>query len=271
MRDVAVSPNEKEVFYTLISPNSDYSAIAYSKRVGRAWTDPRTAAFSGRFLDLEPFVAPDGETLYFISNRPMKQRPNAKDFNIWYCKKSNGVWGRAFPLDTNINTPLNESRPTLSNYGALYFSRYNELSASEDIFFCTKEKGKFTPPVPLDDNLNSSKTETNAYIAPDERFILFASDRKPCQGGTDIFIAYKSGATWLKPKPLSGLINSGVLEFAPFVSYNGEKFFFSSERDDINNLKNTSMSFDSFLQLLGNPANTTGNVYWVNARQVIPY
>ncbi len=42
------------------------------------WSNPETAWFSGRFNDLEPAFSPDGQKLFFTSNRPLKDADSAK-------------------------------------------------------------------------------------------------------------------------------------------------------------------------------------------------
>jgi Tol biopolymer transport system component len=44
---------------------------------------PEVAPFSGRYKDLEAAFSPDGQTVYFSSDRPTTDNPQKKDFDIW--------------------------------------------------------------------------------------------------------------------------------------------------------------------------------------------
>lgn len=68
--------------YFFRSNYKDYD-ILVSHADGAGWTRPRITAFSGRWRDLEPAMAPDGSRLIFASSRPV----NGSD------KPMDGHWG----------------------------------------------------------------------------------------------------------------------------------------------------------------------------------
>ncbi len=78
-RDMALAPNGKELMYTLQYKSGLFSAILISKKVKNAWTKPEIAPFSGKFNDLEPAYTPDGNRIYFASNRPKDKTGERKD------------------------------------------------------------------------------------------------------------------------------------------------------------------------------------------------
>src|SRR5450432_3965013 len=69
-RDMAISPSNDELFYTL-QYGTQFNAILYCKKVKNQWSNPVIAWFSGKYGDLEPAFSPDGTRLYFTSNRPL--------------------------------------------------------------------------------------------------------------------------------------------------------------------------------------------------------
>ena len=91
-RDMAISPNGDEIFYTLqYRGGFVYSTIMYSKKINGKWTTPEIASFCGQYFDEEPAFSPDGITLYFSSNRPLTGIEK-KDYDIWSVTKVNGAW-----------------------------------------------------------------------------------------------------------------------------------------------------------------------------------
>lgn len=89
-------------------------------------TKPKIAPFSGQYSDADPFFTPEGEGVYFISYRPIKQKSEQKnDFDIWFTTFNNGNFGEPVHLDEIINTDKDELYPSVSMYGNLYFSTEN--------------------------------------------------------------------------------------------------------------------------------------------------
>src|ERR1700722_10421714 len=91
-RDIAISPDGNDLFYTIQWYFGLYSVILHSQKINNRWTDPDTAWFSGRFNDLEPAFSPDGSKLFFTSNRPLNSSDSAKDYDIWYLQKKGTHW-----------------------------------------------------------------------------------------------------------------------------------------------------------------------------------
>ena len=71
-RDMAISPDGNDLFYTIQWYFGLYSVIFHSQKINNRWTKPDTAWFSGRYNDMEPAFSPDGNRLFFSSNRPLK-------------------------------------------------------------------------------------------------------------------------------------------------------------------------------------------------------
>src|SRR6187549_1889445 len=72
-RDMAISPNGTEMYYTLLANQNAFSTILYKQKLSNTkWSTPEVASFSGKFGDLEPAFSADGRKLFFSSNRPIE-------------------------------------------------------------------------------------------------------------------------------------------------------------------------------------------------------
>lgn len=121
-RDMALSPDGKEIFYTIVSPLNVFSAIIYMhKDEKNNWSKPEVASFSGEYSDMEPAFTGDGKKLFFVSNRPLIG-DTAKDFDIWYIEKINGKWAQPVNIGKPINTEANELYPSVASNVNLYFT-----------------------------------------------------------------------------------------------------------------------------------------------------
>ncbi len=265
-RDIAISPDGKEIFYTLRNPSraTSYSVIMHMFATDSGWTAPKIASFSGEYADLEPFIAPGGNRLYFVSNRPKDTQDSISDWDIWFVTKQGGRWQNPTNVGQPINTDQDEFYPSVALNGNLYFTttRSNGIG-KEDIFCAPFKDGEFGQPLPLDLTINSTGFEYNAYIAPDESYLIFGGyGRKGGLGGGDLYISLKEDGVWQSAVALPKGMNSSALDYSPFVSPDGKYLFFTSNRiykKDPDVPWNTK----SYLDMLTGPQNGLQSIYWV--------
>jgi Tol biopolymer transport system component len=229
-RDMAISPDGNDLFYTIQWYFGLYSVILHAQKLNGQWTKPDTAWFSGRFNDLEPAFSPDGNKLFFTSNRPLNSSDSVKDYDIWYLQKKGNQWEAPVNAGAPVNTGKDEFYPSLTKTGNLYFTRNND-DTGDDIFMSEMKDGKFTTPKPLPEAVNSKGDDFNAYIDPDEKFIIFSSyKRKDDLGRGDLYFAIRKENVWQPAVHFNQLINSATLDYSPFVSTDHKYFFFSSKK-----------------------------------------
>lgn len=65
------------------SNDSSHRTIYLSKRIDGEWSAAEPMPFSGDFSDDDPFVSPDGQWLYFVSERPADENDKELDADIW--------------------------------------------------------------------------------------------------------------------------------------------------------------------------------------------
>lgn len=235
VRDIAISPNGNEVSFTAQSVMGNLSTIMVSKKNGESWNEPKIASFSGKYFDLEPFFSHDGLKLYFVSTRPLDQTSTeAKDFDIWYVERKtlNAEWSAPKNMGSPINTEHNEFYPSIANNGNFYFTRDNPtLNNKDDIYVSVYKRGSYQKPQALPNTINTESYEFNAFIAPDETYLLFGGyNRKDGFGSGDIYISYNTQEGWNQAKNLGVKLNSNKWDYCPFV-HKGI-LYFTSKRDN---------------------------------------
>lgn len=270
-RDFAISPDGNEIYYTITTPKSTFQTIVFlRKQKDGSWSKPEVAAFAGKFSDLEPAFSADGKTLYFASNRPLSGT-EPKDFDIWKVERAGTDWGTPVNLGTTINTETDEFYPSITKSGNLYFTAtYNGGVGREDIYVATWKDGVFQKPMPLDTVVNSKFYEFNAFVSPDEKFIIFTSYGRDDMGGGDLYISTKSEkGNWQPAKNLK-VLNSKQLDYCPFVSLDGTTLFFTSDRHalPVSFLKERA-SVKDLSEILNSSLNGNGNIYWVDFKAII--
>ncbi len=235
-RDFTVSPDGSEAYFTRSHFDNKTRFIVRAENVSGEWTNPEIASFSGRFNDLEPFFSPDGNRIYFASNRTADQKGVKGDFDIWYVEREpDGAWSEAVRLDAPINTDGNEYFPAVAASGNLYFTAEREDSkGAEDIYLAAmRADGTFMAPVSISENVNSTAYEFNAYVGPDETLLIFSSFGRPDgQGGGDLYYSLKdANGGWGRAMNLGEDINSASLDYCPHYDAGNGVLYFTSNRE----------------------------------------
>ena len=102
-------------------PVSRKATIYVSRFNGKEWSAPDTAAFSGKYSDMDPALSPDGRRLYFSSIRPVGGQTRG-DLDIWMVEQTGRGWSEPIQLGTEVNTTDDELYPSISRDGSLYFA-----------------------------------------------------------------------------------------------------------------------------------------------------
>ncbi len=238
VRDFALSNNGDEIYFTVESYKKEFSAILFIKRIKDTWSAPEVATFSGQYRDLEPFFSSDGLTMYFVSTRPVNASTTKDDADIWYVKRATlqAAWSAPVNLGSPVNTLKDEYYPSLAKNGNIYFTRESaDENRKEDIFRSVYSNGKYAEPVALSDSVNSTTYEFNAFVTPDEQYLLFSSYGRPDDmGGSDLYISHKNkSGEWSAARNLGPAINSKRIDFCPFYDARDHILYFTSERNTL--------------------------------------
>ncbi|HOP06622.1 MAG TPA: hypothetical protein PLF13_04945 [candidate division Zixibacteria bacterium] len=263
-RDACFSADGLEFYYTLMGP--ERPAILCITLDDERWTRPRVAAFSGRYPDLEPAFSPDGSRLYFASKRPMtgQQPPN---WDIWYTTRSDSGWNQPINIDAPINSGGDEFYPSLAANGNLYFTAERpEGLGKEDIYRARMIDGLWSAPENLGASINSEGWEFNAFVAPDESYLIYtAVGRDDDLGNGDLYISFADSSGTFGPAVNMGpTVNSTSLDYCPYVTPDGRFLFFTSRRLSPMADDSTRLSYDDILQSLRTAENGRGNIYWMS-------
>ncbi|HMI60209.1 MAG TPA: hypothetical protein VK518_04855, partial [Puia sp.] len=118
----AFSPGGDTLYFLKGLPDANFFSICVSFKKNGQWTKPQIVPFSGQYSDADPFVTKDGKTLYFVSNRPVREGgPVKPDWDIWKTEITGSGWAMPVHLDSTINSSAGEYFPTIADNGNLYF------------------------------------------------------------------------------------------------------------------------------------------------------
>ncbi len=264
VRDFSLSNDGREAWFSLQSAREELSQIAVSYYENGQWSTPELAPFSGPYRDLEPSLSPDNMRLYFASNRPGSDGDSLKvDFDIWYCQRqqAGGAWSEPINLGAPVNTSADEFYPSLSKDGSLYFtSNRSGGQGKDDIFVAHLKNNRYQTPLALDSSINSAGYEFNAYIDPDQRFLIFSAyNRDDGMGSGDLYISLWRENEWQPALNLGAGINSQAMDYCPFVDQANSLLYFSSRRSLLQAASFASL--EAYRQELNQYANGMSRIY----------
>jgi Tol biopolymer transport system component len=262
---MASTPDGLELFFGVVT--DERSWILHTKEVDGRWTEPEVASFSGAYNDYDLTMSPDGNRVYFTSNRPVDGTgPVLENSDIWYVDRTENGWGDPVRFPEPINTEMRELYPSESRDGYVYFfSSRSGGFGSFDIYRSALREGEFGAPENLGASINTEENETDACISPDGDYLVFTSTREGGFGSGDLYVSFRTDdGGWTQAENLGDAVNTEHLEFCPSVSRDGRYLFFTSNRPKSETIAETSAIREE-LGLTPSLERPDIDIYWVDA------
>ena len=268
-RDIAITPDLKEIYFSVAMGPTSYVTIVVVKEVDGVWTSPEVAEFATNmnYKFIEPSISPDGSKFYFVSNMPTEGE-NKEDYNIWVLDRTDDGWTKPYEIGPPVNSDGPEFFPSVTSDGTIYFTRDNPDRTST-IHRSRLIDGHYGEVELLGETVNAGRSRFNAFIAPDESYIIVPTFGLPdSHGATDYYISFRvEDDTWKGPFNMGDQVNSSNgSEWSPNVSPDGKYMFFMSgriiEREDS---VLADVDYQDLLNMHNQPGNGSPSVYWIDA------
>ncbi len=221
-------------FYYGVDVNGK-NEIRYAELRNNQWTTPKTILSHEQYGYNDPFLSPDENRLYFISNQALDGKGESKDIDIWYANRKASGWSEPINAGTNINTAGEEYYISFTNQGTMYFSTdayTDENSRNHDIYYSTFANGEFQKAVRLGDVINTGAYEADVFVDPNEAYLIFCATRSDGLGRGDLYISFKNdNGSWSQAVNMGSQINTEGHELCPFVTQDGKYLFYTSKQD----------------------------------------
>ena len=237
---ITFSPNMTELFFNRRKPGESHNLYTMKLTDGK-WSKPEPASFSTNkaYLDFHPRYNPKGNRLYFGSTRPTGDTATTSNtrrrLHQWYVEKDeSGDWSE----------PMLMGKPFADIYimGAvpsendnLYFTSGKGAGAEDEgIYYAINQNGQYASIERMGDAINTNgKWIAHPYIAPDESYLIYDSEKATEPDNGDLFISFNHNGAWSEPYSLGSEINTEKGEGAATVSPDGKYLFFSRSEKKI--------------------------------------
>lgn len=228
------TPDGKTVYYCRENDEKKTTAIVESHLVNGKWSEPKTVSFSGgAWRDIDPFVTADGQHLLFNSTRPIDEGGDGgeggaarKDIDLFIVDREGSGWGKPRHLGGDLASEGHDYFATLTRSGNLYFcSDRAGGKGKADVYMAKKQGDGFGPAQNLSE-INTEAFDFNVLIAPDESYLIVAYTKDDA-ADAQLYISRRDGDHWRKPEPLGSLTGTDGDEFAPALSPDGKRLYFT--------------------------------------------
>jgi len=229
----SVFSKDRNKFYYAVEINGR-AEIRMMRFESGLWHKSETILFHKEYSFNDPFLSPDNNRLFFISDRPLNGVGRKKDYDIWYIERTGRGWSQPINAGTNINSNKNEYYVSFTTAGKMYFSSNRADSRGEnyDIYASGLIDGVFQPALKLGPEINSDFYEADVFIAPDESFIIFSVIHRDEINSGDLFVSFRmEDGQWQQRMSLGEPINSPSNDFCPYVTPDGRYLLYAREQD----------------------------------------
>ena len=217
-------PDMKEFYFTRQGTDEDPRlwSIWYSKQINGEWTEPEIAGFSGKHIDVAPFITYDGKYMFIY-------RKSLTDTSItrgtWIIERKGDIWTESrFFVDAYMLTT--------ADFDTFYCTIDTVAGAvNRQIAYMTYTDSEFSEKKPIEKQLNSPHFDAHSNISPKGNFILFDSDRPGSFNGLDIYVSFsRDNNEWSEAINLGENINRGQYSI-PSMSPDGKYLFLNAKGD----------------------------------------
>jgi Tol biopolymer transport system component len=220
--------------------------------------------------ELEGVFAPGMKEFYFTSNR--------KNSTVTGFRQQNNVWnkyiefkrtgevtfspdGKRMYMAKGYKDRIGDGWSELKSLGPMFDRKdwgimrlsastnatyvFDDYKSNDVIRISTITDGKRQTPKKLGENINIGKWTAHPFIAPDESYLIWDSEREGGIGKTDIYISYRQkDDSWGPAINMGDKVNSDKADFYASVTPDGKYILFNRTMD--------------------NKGNT--DIYWVDAK-----
>ncbi len=261
----ALSPDGKTLYFCKGSPGGKRVMwIVVSRLENGAWTPPEIAPFSGRYTDIDPTFSPDGRRLFFASTRPTEGPEPKKDFDLWVMDRAGAAWTEPRNLGPAVNGSGSETTTSITADGTLYIGasgRDGGPRTGRRLYRSRLVDGTYQAPEPLPAPIDAGEEDSNQYVSPDGRFMIFLSKRPGAEAA--LYVSYFENGAWSTPESVGAGLNAEYSPYTPLVSPDGKTFYFTSLKGVFDRPPIASMSYAQFLEAIRSPGNGLGDIYTV--------
>lgn len=202
-----LSPDTKEFFFTRYGgEHKNWVLLSYKYQNG-LWHKSVVMPRVGR-----PLLSPDGKILHL----------GAK-----FKEQTDQGWSEIKSLG-KLYESMEIMRLTSSKQGTYVFDEIGLPEGDGKLRYSRLIDGKREQPKEFGEHINSGMYTAHPFIAPDESYLIWDTERIEGYGSQDLYISFRQAdGTWGNAINMGNKVNSGASEGGAYVSPDGKYLFFN--------------------------------------------
>lgn len=186
---------------------------------------PRPVSFADPAArDVDPFVSPDGRSLYFASDRPLPGDAGPRAYRLWKVDRVGKSWGAARPLTGEAAALGALLYPSIDRHGMLVFAR--TTAEGPRLYAARLEGDAIRDAAPLE--IPGITFALDATVARDGKRIVFVAPAEAGSRAKAIFLTRRLGKKWEAPRIVHRPEPPATSVLATGLSRDGRTLYFTS-------------------------------------------
>jgi outer membrane protein OmpA-like peptidoglycan-associated protein len=134
--------------------------------------------------------------------------------------------------EVSFNSSVDDFPTSLVENGKYMYFTSESSDFRQKVFFVEKTSAGWDFPEMLDDDINDGIQNGGATLTPDGQYMIFAAYEhgEDSYGRTDLYSARKVNGEWDLIQNLGSFVNSDAWDSQPYLSSDGSKLYFASDR-----------------------------------------
>lgn len=218
--------------------NEFYESVFYSNKNSDQWEEARyigTPIHHDDLHDAPVGLSPDGTKLFLYRGDDNSFSARIAG-HLYVSNYNNGEWSEpAFIEEINTEGWESHASITADNNTLVFTSDREGGMGGTDIYISRRKlNGAWSEPENIGGYINSKFDEDGPFIHPDGNKLYFSSKGHVSMGGYDIFYTeyLEDKGRWTRPENVGYPINTADDDVFFVWSADGERAYFSSERED---------------------------------------
>ena len=200
------TPDMKEFYFTRRNFKDGKWSLVVFKSENNRWRESVVGPRVGR-----PFITPDGKTMLLGKH---------------YMERTETGWSEVKSLGPMFDREdWGIMRLSASAKGTYVF---DDAKSGDVIRISAIKDGKREEPKLLGKTINTGKWTAHPFIAPDESYLIWDSEREGGYGDSDLYISFRQkDSSWSSAINLGDTINTNAWEGGAYVTPDGKYLFFN--------------------------------------------
>lgn len=204
------SPDMQEFYFTRMDNKTEEWTLIVYKNQNNQWHKSTVGPRIGR-----PILSPDGNTMHL---------------GKYYMKRTETGWSEVKSLGPMFDRKdWGIMRLSASANGTYVLDDYKN---GDVIRISTFENGQRQPPKKMPSTINTGKYSAHPFIAPDESYLIWDTQREEGYGDSDLYISFRQkDGSWGEAINLGDKVNTESWESNGYVTPDGKYLFFNRHHD----------------------------------------